>query len=594
MMLSAQFDAPAARVSYAPVARVPVAFALVALAPFVLAAQSGGDSATAKAQSVAASSVHAAEQPLSLCIVPGSGTAYRVGGAGLPAQCVSSTHTLLSLNMTGPQGLQGVAGAKGDTGAMGPMGPKGDVGPAGAVGPKGDIGLSGANGATGVAGPIGPQGLKGESGPEGPAGPEGATGATGAPGPAGVGIAGPIGPQGPQGPQGLPGAAGAAGPGSSDHSALSNLTVDSHPQYLLAGTRASDDGFIVTGTKNVGATVPSGAGTRLMWNPRKAAFRAGTVEGMGANWWNDSEIGYHSAALGLNNIASGTNSFATGYRSFAQGTESFAIGIEAVASGQASMALGGRASGYGALAVGNDAMASGHVALALGQQAHASGGNATAIGNSQASGTRSVSIGTNNLAAGEQSLALGNNARTAMKGSVIIGAGFFDIDDSAPPVHATAENQFVVRATGGYIFYTEPYMGAGVTLSPHGGAWNNLSDRNKKTGFRDVDGEAVLAKLRSVPVSSWSYKTQDASVRHIGPMAQDWEHAFGLSGDSTMINSGDMAGVTLAGVQALEVRTTVYSQRVLVLEERVRELEAQLQELLHVMRATRDEARRHQ
>jgi hypothetical protein len=38
-------------------------------------------------------------------------------------------------------------------------------------------------------------------------------------------------------------------------------------------------------------------------------------------------------------------------------------------------------------------------------------------------------------------------------------------------------------------------------------------------------------------------------------MAQDWDRAFGLSGDSLTINSGDFDGVNLAAVQALERRT---------------------------------------
>ena len=44
-------------------------------------------------------------------------------------------------------------------------------------------------------------------------------------------------------------------------------------------------------------------------------------------------------------------------------------------------------------------------------------------------------------------------------------------------------------------------------------------------------------------------------MRHIGPMAQDWQRAFGFSADGTTINMSDFDGVNLAAIQALEART---------------------------------------
>src|SRR5690606_32202795 len=63
------------------------------------------------------------------------------------------------------------------------------------------------------------------------------------------------------------------------------------------------------------------------------------------------------------------------------------------------------------------------------------------------------------------------------------------------------------------------------------GTAHTISDRNRKENFRPVDGEALLRYLRDIPVTSWNYIGHDDSVRHIGPMAQDWERVFGLSGD---------------------------------------------------------------
>ena len=37
-----------------------------------------------------------------------------------------------------------------------------------------------------------------------------------------------------------------------------------------------------------------------------------------------------------------------------------------------------------------------------------------------------------------------------------------------------------------------------------------------------------LAKLDALPVTEWSYQWESPSVRHIGPMAQDFHAAFSL------------------------------------------------------------------
>ena len=72
-----------------------------------------------------------------------------------------------------------------------------------------------------------------------------------------------------------------------------------------------------------------------------------------------------------------------------------------------------------------------------------------------------------------------------------------------------------------------------------------------KENTTSVDGPALLEKLRAVPVQTWNYKSQDATIRHMGPMAQDFRAAFGLGEDDKHISTVDADGVALAGVQAL-------------------------------------------
>ncbi len=77
------------------------------------------------------------------------------------------------------------------------------------------------------------------------------------------------------------------------------------------------------------------------------------------------------------------------------------------------------------------------------------------------------------------------------------------------------------------------------------------SDRSQKTGFAPVDAAAVLAKVAELPIQQWRFKTEDTSVKHVGPMAQDFRAAFGLGEIPTAIATVDADGVALAAIQAL-------------------------------------------
>ncbi|MBE0535993.1 MAG: tail fiber domain-containing protein [Phycisphaerae bacterium] len=84
-----------------------------------------------------------------------------------------------------------------------------------------------------------------------------------------------------------------------------------------------------------------------------------------------------------------------------------------------------------------------------------------------------------------------------------------------------------------------------------GGVWTNSSSRDWKENFEAVDGREVLERLVRVPVSTWNYKSEDASVRHMGPMSQDLYAAFNLSGDDESIATVDTAGLSFAAIQGL-------------------------------------------
>jgi hypothetical protein len=101
-----------------------------------------------------------------------------------------------------------------------------------------------------------------------------------------------------------------------------------------------------------------------------------------------------------------------------------------------------------------------------------------------------------------------------------------------------------------------------------------LSDRNVKRDIAPVDDQAVLEVLATLPVSTWSYKSDDLAVRHLGPMAQDFYSAFGLGDTDRAYNSIDAHGVALAAIKALYERSRAQDARIERLEQENRDLRA--------------------
>ncbi len=64
----------------------------------------------------------------------------------------------------------------------------------------------------------------------------------------------------------------------------------------------------------------------------------------------------------------------------------------------------------------------------------------------------------------------------------------------------------------------------------------------------------VLERLATLPISTWTYGFDHESVRHLGPMAQDFAATFGLGYTDRQIAIVDANGVCMAAVQALHRR----------------------------------------
>jgi hypothetical protein len=101
-----------------------------------------------------------------------------------------------------------------------------------------------------------------------------------------------------------------------------------------------------------------------------------------------------------------------------------------------------------------------------------------------------------------------------------------------------------------------------------------VSDRNLKRDIEPVDDQAVLEGVARMPVSTWSYKSEDPSVRHLGPMAQDFHAAFGLGDTDRAYDPIDAHGIAFAAIRALNERLQEQNARIERLERENHELQS--------------------
>jgi hypothetical protein len=199
--------------------------------------------------------------------------------------------------------------------------------------------------------------------------------------------------------------------------------LDINGNTLVRGTLKSTgaDGVVFGGTSGLGSIPASGSGTRMMWYPKKAAFRAGFTT---SNCWDDVNIGQASFATGDATQASGIGSFASGYSSTASGYASTAMGYFSRATNNYATAL---AKSY---ALGDTSFAAGN--------SYASGYISTAVGGSSALGVYSVALG-GAKSLGDFSTAIGNTANARSYQSIVVGTANASYDTTiARPQNATA------------------------------------------------------------------------------------------------------------------------------------------------------------
>lgn len=204
----------------------------------------------------------------------------------------------------------------------------------------------------------------------------------------------------------------------------------------IESLRIMTGGAMVFKGDNTGITPVSGAGTRMMWIPSKAAFRTGSVSG---TEWDNANIGYGSIAGGSQVKASADYSTAFGVGAEATGQSSVAIGNGVFATSQASVAIGsgatastgwgamaftgGTASGISSFAWGNAAKAIAQGAMAMGSFSEANQPHSIALKGGKANGWGSVAIGVNCNAQLSSSYAIGTESISSAQEAIAIGTG---------------------------------------------------------------------------------------------------------------------------------------------------------------------------
>jgi hypothetical protein len=106
-----------------------------------------------------------------------------------------------------------------------------------------------------------------------------------------------------------------------------------------------------------------------------------------------------------------------------------------------------------------------------------------------------------------------------------------------------------------------------------------VSDRNLKHDFAPVDDDEILKSLVALPISTWRYKTDYTSARHIGPTAQDFRSAFHVGSTDKLIYQVDGDGVAFAAIKSLNTRLNRVAHENAALHRELSRVRAELHDL---------------
>jgi trimeric autotransporter adhesin len=302
-----------------------------------------------------------------------------------------------------------------------------------------------------------------------------------------------------------------------------------------------------------------------------ASAIGGGLDNISTNWATTVAGGEFNGAVGLYAAVGG------GFENRAGGDSSVIAGGSINANDGLSSAIGGGRQNVINIGADRSVISGGDNNFANGIGA-AIGGGAENIAGQGSYAT--VPGGFQNEAIGNNCFAAGQNAKAYDECSFVWSDCCQNADGTTGgPFYSNGPNSFNARATGGFYFRTSCDTAmtplAGVYVPPGGGAWLTLSDVNSKNFYGNIDGRDILAQLDKLQISRWSYKTQDESIQHIGPTAQDFYRLFGVGDNDRSIATVDPDGIALAAIQALHAKTLELEDK----SNKIEQLEAQMAEM---------------
>jgi hypothetical protein len=324
-----------------------------------------------------------------------------------------------------------------------------------------------------------------------------------------------------------------------------------------------------------------------------AAVQGATIAG-GGGTFDNATVGPNSVQGDFGTIGGGFgNTVNGGIGVSLDGTSATIAGGDQNVAGATGPLTGGLLAGF---PPGQGATVGGGIFnKATGLEATVAGGNDNVASGSGAT----VAGGLSNTAAGDASFAAGTEASAANTGSFVWS------DTSGLPAKlltfpSIANNEFAARATGGFRFVTaiDGTTGAptnGCEILPSGeldcGTFSAFSDRAMKAGFEPVAASDVLKRVAALPLTRWSFKGQ--TVRHIGPMAQDFHAAFKVGQDDKHISTTDAEGVALAAIQGLYQKLEAKDAQLAQQKKQIESLSTRLEKLERETQASRNAAAMH-
>jgi len=300
-----------------------------------------------------------------------------------------------------------------------------------------------------------------------------------------------------------------------------------------------------------GGTLNTNSGTRATIAGGRNNFANNFSSSIGGGETNRATGSFATVPGGENNTAAGAHTFAAGQRAKANHSGSFVWSDT-----QSSDFATTTDNQFRVRAAGGMEVVGGATQPALRFSGARTGGFGTAVGFAENTNTGGQSA---------PALRVVNNGGDSIDGAISVSAG-------GTGFIATFGNSstFVSRLSTN---------GTWTAL-----AFSPTSDRAAKENFAPINPREALEKVAALPLATWNYKAQEPSVRHIGPMAQDFHAAFALGEDYQHIATVDADGVALAAIQGLNEKVEALKGELARREADNAELNQRLERLEKIIR----------